>query len=273
MKAYSIYLIILFTLIAPSLTGKVYLERPSKLEVINLSQPCIGCIEFNDRIDSATGDLFKKQLYQLITNPLVRGILLVINSGGGTVTTSFELFEHIKHALTMKPIVTYVDSLCASGAYLMACPTHITASPMSTVGSIGVFQEFQQMEPEEFKQDGLRGKVKRHLFTRGKFKAIGSQGLTPLTPEEEGIINKEMDFLYQQFCVAVAGQRNLAIEQVQAQEALTFPGVIALEHGLINQVGTLPDAIEVLKKEVIKRGISISDDIDLMKSMIKADQI
>jgi protease-4 len=272
MKIHSIYLTLLLSLALP-LMGKVYLERPSKQEVINLSQPCIGCIEFNERIDSVSGDQFKKQLYKLLTNPLIRGILLIINSGGGAVTTSFELFEHIKQALTIKPVVTYIDSVCASGAYLMACPTHITTSPMAMIGSIGVFQEFQQMEPEEFKQDGLKGKVKRHLFTRGKFKSIGGQGLTPLTPEEEAVINKEMDFLYQQFCVAVAGQRNLSIEQVQAQEALTFPGVIALEHGLVNQVGTLPDAIEVLKKEVIKRGLSISDDIDLMQSMIKAEQI
>lgn len=272
MKAYSLYLTLLITPISCSLFGKIYLERPSKQEIINLSQPCIGCIEFNERIDSSSGTLFKNQLYKLLTNPLVHGILLIINSGGGAVTTSFELFELVKKAVTIKPVVTYIDAVCASGAYLLACPTHITASPMSVVGSIGVFQEFQQMEPEEFKQDGLKGKVKRRLFTRGKFKSMGGQGLTPLTSEEEAVINKEMDFLYDQFCVAVASQRNLSIEQVRAQEALTFPGVIALEHGLINQVGTLPDAIEVLKKEVIKRGLSMSDDIDLMQSMIKAEQ-
>lgn len=259
--------------ITPLIMGKVYLERPAIKTTINLSQPCVGYIQLNDGINGMSSDRFKKQLYQLISSPLIRGILLIIDSGGGAVNASFELFELVKQARTLKPIVTYVDGVCASGAYLLACPTHIVASPMSTIGSIGVVMNFEQTEPEEFKQDGYKGKVKRLQFTRGKFKRLGGVGITPLNTEEEAVINKEMDFFYKQFCVAVAGQRQLSIEQVQNQEALTFPGLLALEHGLVNQVGTLPDAIECLKKEIIKRGMSISDDIDLMHSLINAEQI
>ncbi len=102
-----------------------------------MSQPCIGYLELADSVENNKN--FAGHLHQLLHNPFVEGILLVIDSGGGAVVDSFKLANMIKLANQQKPIVTYVSDTCASGAYLIACESScIVASAMADIGSIGV---------------------------------------------------------------------------------------------------------------------------------------
>ena len=247
----------------------IYLSRSSQEQAINVSQPCIGLLYLEDTITASRP--FKQKLQSLINHPLVKGIVLVINSGGGSAASSWEIFESLKQANTIKPIVSYVETMCASGAYLAAVATSkIVAGPIAILGSIGVIRTIEQLEPEEFKRDGMKGKIKIHRFKAGKFKQLGNS-YDPLTEEAEIKLQELTNFIYEKFCSDVSIQRNLPIEHIKAQEGIDFPGVEAKKLGFIDQIGDLSDAIALLQAEMLHRGTPFSDDIDLMQSIIHAE--
>lgn len=258
-------LILSLFVICPLIHTHVYFEQPGHQVPTNVSQPGVGVLTLRGSIRSSRGALFKKQLYELIHSPLVQGIILVIDSGGGSATLSHELADLIKSAKMHKPIVSYVESYCASGAYLIASITPIVASSMAEIGSIGVIIEFEQRTAKEFKQDGIKGEIERLRFKWGKFKQLGRD---KLKPEDEAEIQKDGLFHYEAFCSRVAQERGLSLEAVKATEALLFPAPIALQKGLIDGIGTITDALKVLKSELSKRGTVIPESVDLMQSLI-----
>lgn len=248
--------------------GTVFFERSAQ-PAINLSQPCIGYLELEDAIMESKK--FKQQLHYLVSHPLVTGIMLAINSGGGAATASWEIFETLKRANRIKPIVSYVDEISASGAYLAACATSkIVANPMATIGSIGVVQTIEKLQPTEFKRNGIKGTITIHRFKKGKFKQLGSS-YDPMTDEDIAQLEQELDFLYQKFCSDVSLQRNIPLEQVQAQNSLTFTGIQALEMGLIDRTGSFDDALELLTEELTVRGITLPKTLNLRESIIGAE--
>ena len=249
------------------LSGTIFIESPHKGQRINVSQPCIGLIELNDTI---TGNKqFVASLYQLINNPLVHGILLTIDSAGGGVTDGFKIYEMVKLANKRKPIVVYVTDTCASGAYMIACgAATIVASPMAEIGSIGVALNMMKKEYKTFKVDGMSGDLKNITITRGKFKRVGQFPFEALNAEDEAHLNVSMDQIYDAFCKLVAEQRNLTIEQVKATEAAVYGAPTALEKGLIDQVGTIFDAMQALKIQMQKKGCILNGSVDLFESII-----
>ena len=262
-------LIVFLALVPAPAIGTVFLERSTRQQHAKLSDVCIGYMTLEGPISN--GKQFKQGLEQLMNHPLVQGIILTINSGGGSVTASWEIFEAIKRVNAQKPIISYVEEVCASGAYLAACATtKIVANPMATVGSIGVVRTVEELQPTEFKQDGLKGKVIIHRFKKGKFKQLGSS-FDPMTDEDKEQLNKEVDFIYQQFCNNVATYRGLSLEQVEAQHSLSFTGIEALELGLIDTTGSFDDALTLLARELATRGVTISSDFNLKESMLMPD--
>lgn len=246
----------------------VFLERSAQ-QAVNVSQPCIGYLELSDSIRSSRQ--FKQDVEYFLEHPFIKGIVLAINSGGGLATTSWEIFETVKRANTLKPIVAYIDDVCASGAYLTACGTSkIIASTMATIGSIGVVQTIEKLEPTEFKRNGVKGKITVHRFKKGKFKQLGSP-YDPMTEEDLVQLEQDLDFLYQKFCTDVADQRNLTVEAVKAQNSLTFTGIQALELGLIDATGSFDDALNALREALTSRGITIPAGTNLKESLFAAE--
>jgi len=259
-------LLLLLTLgsLSTAVIGKVYFERAGK-PAINVSQPCIGILELSGSINHASSTQFKADLEKLVRNPLVQGIVLIINSGGGSPIASYEILHLLKTAQLIKPIVTYVESVCASGAYLIACCTPIIASPMATIGSIGVILEIEQEDPKTFKRDGLKGDIKKIRMKRGKFKQLGND---PLDIDSEAQLNKELDLLYEYFVNSVVEHRHLSTEEVKQTEALTYPAPEALKYKLINKIGTFSDTLSDMKLLLNTRGGSIDNTVDLSQSLI-----
>ena len=171
----------------------------------------------------------------------VKAIVLRINSPGGMVAPSQEIYQEIKKACREKKVIVSMESVAASGGYYIACTADkIVANPGTLVGSIGVILQIENIE-ELFNKIGLRRKVVKS----GKYKDIGS--LTrPMTKEEEAILQEFSDDIYNQFVDAVAEGRGMKREEVlKIADGRIFTGAQAIGLGLVDRLGNLQDAISI----------------------------
>lgn len=182
------------------------------------------------------------QLKRYESEDSVPAILLNIDSPGGDVATSQEMYREILRLRedSGKTVVVYMSSVGASGAYYVACAAdRIISSPGSIVGSIGVIGEWLNYG------DLLEwAKVSDVVFKTGEFKDTGNP-LRDLSPAEVEYFQGLIDDMYAQFVDAVATGRNLDVEQVRAfADGRVFTGRQAVELGMIDEVGNLQDAID-----------------------------
>lgn len=187
---------------------------------------------------------FIKELKQVDDNSSIKAIVLRIDSPGGAVAASQEIFEQVKKIKETKKIVVSMGTVAASGAYYIAsCAHKILASPGTITGSIGVIMESFDV-----------GELMRwaHLESRvlksGKFKDTGSI-YRELTPEERVYLQTLLDNMYQQFMGAVSEGRNIPLEEIKKlAEGKVYTGEQALKVRLVDGYGTLYDAIDEAKK-------------------------
>ena len=176
----------------------------------------------------------------------IKAIILRIDSPGGAVAPSQEIYSEVKKAAAKKAVVVSMGSIAASGGYYIACPaTRIIANPGTLTGSIGVIMEIPNIE-------GLLTKigVKTEVIKAGKNKDIGS-AFRSMKPEERELLQGVMDNVHEQFIRAVAEGRKLKIEDVrEIADGRIFSGEQAKEQGLVNELGTLDDATKVAAKLV-----------------------
>lgn len=171
----------------------------------------------------------------------VKAIVLRINSPGGMVAPSQEIYQEIKKACKEKKVIVSMESVAASGGYYIACTADkIVANPGTLVGSIGVILQIENIE-ELLNKIGLRRKVVKS----GKYKDIGSI-TRPMTEEEEAILQVFSDDIYNQFVDAVAEGRSMKREEVlKIADGRIFTGAQAIELGLVDRLGNLQDAISI----------------------------
>lgn len=180
-----------------------------------------------------------KQLYDFGKEEKVKAILLRIDSPGGVVGPSQEVWSAVKKVKELKPVVVSMGSVAASGGYYIAAPaTVIYANPGTITGSIGVLMKFSNME-------GLMGKVGMKAFTlkSGKYKDVGSPSRA-MSEDEKGMIQAVIDSTHSQFVRAVAEGRKLPEARVrEIADGRVFSGEQALENKLVDKLGTMRDAL------------------------------
>jgi protease IV len=192
--------------------------------------------------------LLGQQLDAAERDPSVKAIVLRINSPGGTVTGSDTVYDMVMRfrARSKKPVIASCQEVTASGGYYIACAADvIVASPTSLVGSIGVI--FQTVSIEGgMKMLG----IKATPIKSGKMKDIGSPFHDP-TDEEKLVMQAMVDEYFARFKTIVSTRRNLTqpgqIEQVS--DGRVFSGAVAQKLGLVDQLGSLDDAIELAKQK------------------------
>ncbi len=152
----------------------------------------------------------------------VKGIILNIDSPGGTVRGTPETANMVGAAACTKPVYAFTDSMMASAAYYIGSQADaIYATESSTIGSIGVMLPHVDMSAKA-KAQGLKVRV----FTSGKFKAAGYPG-TSLTEEQADNIQEGIDAMFADFREAVLRRgRNISDETMQGQ---TFSGKVGSE--------------------------------------------
>lgn len=178
-------------------------------------------------------------------DPAVRAVVLRINSPGGVVAPTQEIFTAVRRLReAKKPVVASLGSVAASGGYYVAVAAdRIYASPGTLTGSIGVVMQLANLE-------GLLKKVgvEYVVVKAGAYKDVGNFARS-MTPEERRILQALLDDVYDQFIVAVADGRGLEPKDVRAfAEGRIYSGRQA--HGLkmVDNLGGLEDAIEAAAK-------------------------
>jgi protease-4 len=209
-----------------------------------------GEFAFGDRIQvvDIEGELIDsrpiiEQLKRYEDNKSVRAILLNVDSPGGGVATSQELYTEIKRLREEKGkiIVAYMSSVGASGAYYLSAPANkIIANPGTVIGSIGVIAEW--VNYEELLQ---WAKLKDVVFKTGEFKDTGS-ATRALTDREKAYFQGLIDDMYVQFVEAVATGRKLDVDQVRVlADGRVFTGRDARDKKLIDETGNFQDAVDL----------------------------
>ena len=181
-------------------------------------------------------------------NPSIKAIVLRIDTPGGGVVPSQEIYDAVKRVRNKsnKAVIASMGSVAASGGYYIAAATdRIVANPGTLTGSIGVIMETANLE-------GLLQKigVEGVIIKSGKYKDVGSP-LRKMSAEERGLLQAVMDDVHKQFIEAVAEGRSMELRAAQLlADGRIFTGRQAKEAKLVDELGDLEDAIP-LAAEVV----------------------
>ena len=174
----------------------------------------------------------------------VRAIVLRVDSPGGGVVPSQEIYNEVKKARAVKKVVVSMGSVAASGGYYISAPAdRIVANPGTITGSIGVIMVVPNLK-------GLLEKVgiKTEVVKSGKNKDLASV-FRGIGDEERQIIQGVMDDVHEQFIAAVAEGRKLDIDKARKiSDGRIFSGRQAIGVGLVDEMGDLEDAVKVAGK-------------------------
>lgn len=229
-------------------------------------KPCIGIIKINSFISDDFAGVVFERIRTCSQDSYIRGILVVINSGGGSTGVAELLFREIKMLACTKPVVVLITGQCCSCAYMIASGTNwIIAPGLAVVGCIGVVHTILKHSNQKVSDSGYSADVKYDIVYAGKFKGLWQTDTAPLTPEERAMIQEDVDADYKIFLTIIAQQRNISLDTAaEWADGKMFNGYQALEKKLIDQVGGFSDAVEKLKVLIRNRGMKIDDNPDFI---------
>jgi len=185
-----------------------------------------------------------RQLKKYEDDGAVKAIVLRIDSPGGAVAPSQEIYDQVLEVRKKKKIVASMGSVAASGGYYVACAADsIVANPGSLTGSIGVIFEFPVLA-DLFKKIG----IKTEVVKSGELKDVGSYS-RPMTENERQMLQSVINDTYEQFVEAVSKNRRMEKSEVLAlADGSVFTGRQAKEKGLVDRLGNLQDALRLAGK-------------------------
>jgi protease IV len=228
----------LFFIIFVTVSGVLFLKRSPGTNTAGtlFGAGAVAVVELKGVIMDSKKVLRRLERYE--EDDEVKAVVLRLDSPGGAVAPSQEIYEAVKKY--KKPLVVSMGSVAASGAYYIACAAKkIFANPGTITGSIGVIMEFANLEKL---YDWA--KIKRYSIKTGRFKDAGAE-YREMTPEERGLLQDMVDDVLAQFKQAVHVGRKLSVEQVTAvADGRIFSGNQAKTLKLVDELGTLQDAID-----------------------------
>lgn len=185
-----------------------------------------------------------EDIKDFVKNQSVKAIILRVDSPGGAVAPSQEIYEEVRKAASNKKVVVSMGSVAASGGYYISAPaSRIVANPGTLTGSIGVIMEIPNLE-------GLMSKigVKTEVIKSGRHKDMAS-AFRGIGKEERAILQEVLDDVHEQFIKAVADGRKMLPENVRKiADGRIFTGSQAVKAGLVDELGNLDDAIKTAAK-------------------------
>jgi len=185
------------------------------------------------------------QLREALADPRVQAILLDVDSPGGSVDGVKTLADQILASRGQKPLVAFANGQMTSAAYwLGSAADQVVAEETAVLGSIGV----AMTHFDRSGQDAQRG-VKRTLIYSGRYKTMGSDA-GPLSAEAQDYLQQISDTYYQLFLDGVGRNRgqDAAVVHAAMGDGRMFIGRQALDVGLVDQIGTLDDALALAKQ-------------------------
>ena len=187
---------------------------------------------------------FLEDLHEYMGDDKIKGVLIRVDSPGGTTTASQEIYKEIHRlkALHKKPVVFSMGSLGASGAfYISMAGDKIVANEATLMGSIGVVIYLTNLERlYEW------AKIENYVLKTGEFKDAGSQ-FRPLTNRERDLFQDLMDQFLSHFKEVIIKDRKLSSDLVEEfADGRVFSGETALLQGFIDQTGTYYEALNLI---------------------------
>ena len=223
-----------------ALLGTVATSAYQNIVYHSLTGPRVAIVNIEGMI------LDSRDLTEFITavadEPEVKGVLLRINSPGGAVTPSQEIFMALERLAKIKPVVASMSTVAASGGYYVALPAErIFAAPATLTASIGVKMEIPNIQE-------LLGKigVRSTTLTSGALKDAGNP-VREMTPEEKAYFQAIITDMYTDFIENVAKHRKMKLDDVRAvADGRAMTGRQALEAGLVDDLGDRDKALRHL---------------------------
>ncbi len=196
-----------------------------------------------DWLLSDSGNVYSESIIEELRraegSPSVKAIVLRVNSPGGGVVASDEIYRALLEI--EKPVVVSMSEVAASGGYYISCGAdEIVANPTTLTGSIGVIGASPNLE-------GLLDKIgiEVTVIKSGDMKDSLGPYREP-TEEELEYYQRIIDEAYAQFVGIVAEGRDLPLEEVrEIADGRVYTGLQALELGLVDQLGNFPEAIDL----------------------------
>ena len=212
-------------------------------EGLGAGGPRVAVVEIEGII--VDGSSAVRELREHAENPAVKAVVLRVNSPGGVVAPTQEIFAAIQRVRKAgKPVVASFGAVAASGGYYVATAAdRIYANPGTLTGSIGVVMQMANLE-------GLLKKVGVDyvVVKAGAYKDIGNFART-MTPEERKILQALLDDVYAQFVDAVAEGRGLDRKDVLAfADGRIYSGQQAQALKMVDDLGGFEDAVEAAGK-------------------------
>jgi protease-4 len=232
--------LIAFSVIGPRLPGK---KRAETLSLVDRIGARIGVINIQGVILESMNIL--EDLKDFDEDPRIKGLIVRIDSPGGAVGSSQEIYDELrKWRERGKPVVASLGSVAASGGYYIAAAAQqIVSTPGTLTASIGVIMQMTYLE-DLFKWL----KVQPFVIKGGKFKDIGNPGRKML-PEERELLQQMIDNTHLQFQKAVADGRGLPLEFVQTvADGRIMTGEQARNAKLVDQLGNFDDAVDLIAR-------------------------
>ncbi len=186
------------------------------------------------------------QLKKFADDSSIKAIILHVNSPGGGVAASEEIYREVKRIREKKRVVVSIESVGASGAYYIASASNkIYADQGSIVGSIGVIAQWMNYG------DLLKwAKLKDVVIKSGEFKDTGNPA-RDLTPAEQAYMQSLIDNMFGQFVQAVATGRGMKFDDVKSiANGKVWTGEQAKEMKLIDDVGDFEAVVKDTAKSV-----------------------
>jgi protease IV len=201
----------------------------------------IGLVQVNDVI--LASEPYVKQLRELREDDAIAGVLLRIDSPGGAVAPSQEIYHEVLKFRGVKPLIASFGNVAASGGYYIASPAlRIFANPGSITASIGVIFRF----PQYFKLMDKLG-ISMQVLKSGDVKDMGSPQ-REMTQQEKQLFQKMLDNIHNQFIDDVHRARGMNIDSLRLiADGRIMTGQQALGAHLVDTLGGFEDAADYLK--------------------------
>lgn len=232
------------------------LKTKDRIAVINLT----GMIQDRDEESilslSGTTQTSLKKVRKLIKDDKIKGLLLRVNSPGGTVAASQEIHQALKELRAKKPLVVSMGDMAASGGYYISCTADkIYANYGTLTGSIGVIIRNVNCK-------GLADKlgVEPKVVKTGDMKDMSSPYL-PYTEAQRKVAESVIYDSYEQFVRDVAAGRKMKVEEVKKlADGRVYTGHQAKANGLIDELGSYEDALAGLQA-LCKQKYALTEDL------------
>lgn len=209
------------------------------------------------------GDVMTPQILDLAKDENVKGLILRVNSGGGSAFASEQIWNALeKFKATGKPFYVSMGDLAASGGYYISCGADkIYAEQTTLTGSIGIFGIIPNAK--KLLSDKL-GVTTDNVSTNlnGDFPSF----IQPMTDQQKAKMQQLIERGYETFTTRCANGRNMPVDSIKLiAEGRVWDGISAKEIGLIDEFGGLNDVINAMKNST---GISVCVDYPIYEATL-----